>query len=151
MPYSIIPAEPAHVSLLAESIREADRAEVEATGITPRRALWRSLRRSTIARTAFVDGEIAAMWGAGGSPLGTIGRPWLLTTPVVERVPLTFLRVTRAEVGMMLETYPRLLGLVDARYHRALRLLEVCGFSVGEPVTIGPCGALFRWYEMRRG
>lgn len=139
-----------HVSALAAKLRPADNAELYAAGITPECAVAKSYRASTIARVAFVDGEIAAAWGMRGSPLGKIGRPWLLTAPAVERVRISFLRIAQQEVATMLAFCPELRGYVDARYSGALRLLTALGFSLSEEFPFGPHEAPFRRYSMRR-
>lgn len=146
----IVVAEPAHIRLLSTRLRVEDQAEVEAAGMDARKALWRSFRQATLARTAFVDGEIAAMWGIGGCPLGTLGRPWLLTAPPIEHVKVAFIRESRYEVREMLTLFPELRGFVDARYQRAVRLLQVLGFSISEPFPFGPYDVPFKQYSLRR-
>ena len=139
------------VNLLLAGIRAADNAENEAAGFTSRHALWKSYRNSMMSMSAFIDDEIAAMWGMAGSPLGTVGRPWLMTTPIVESVKKTFFRVGAIEAARMLEICPRLEGVVDATYLGACRLLEIWGFELGETVLIGPTRQPFRRYSMVRG
>lgn len=146
----VVVAEPAHIRLLADNLRVADRAEIEAAGMDGCKALWRSFRQATLARTAFVDGEIAAMYGVGGCPLGTLGRPWLLTAPAIEHAKVAFVREARYEVQEMLTIFSELRGFVDARYQRAVRLLQVTGFSISEPFPFGPYGVPFRQYSMMR-
>jgi hypothetical protein len=146
----LTPAERRHVMALAPTLRHADCCEILAAGLTPHQALWESWERSLTATTAFIDGEVAAMWGMGGSPFSGVGQPWLLTAPAVERVPRAFLEIGRAEVGRMLTICPVLVGIVDGSYRKALRLLAALGYTVGEPFPYGPHGALFRPYRMER-
>lgn len=146
----IRPAEPHHIRSLAERLRDDDMAELQAAGTGPMRALWRSYRQSTYAKVAFVDGELAAAWGLAGEPLGRSGRPWLLTAPSVERAPLAFVKEARKEVALMLTINPVLWGYVDDAYTRAIRLLELIGFTIGEPVPLGPFGMPFRMYSIDR-
>ena len=146
----IVPAEHKHVQVLGERLRSADVAEVESAGLGPMNALWRSYRRSHIASVVIVDGEIAAMWGCGGSPFSGVGMPWLLTSAHIERIPVTFVRQAVAEVAAMLFVYHRLWGYVAEGYPRAQRLLRIIGFTLGEPFPFGEIGALFRKYEMVR-
>jgi hypothetical protein len=148
--YEIVPTEPAHVRELGSNLRAADRSEVVSAGMTGQRALWRSYRAAYYSATALVDGEVAAIWGAGGSPLGKIGRPWLLTSPAVEKARYAILRVGRAETAKMLNIYPEMRGFVDSRYKGALRLLEGLGFDLSEPMPFGPLGAPFCQYWIRR-
>ena len=147
---TVIPSTPAHIMDLTTRLRVGDAMELEAAGLSPNKALWRSYRGSVFSKTAFVDGEIAAAWGMGGCPLGTTGRPWLLTAPPVERVPKAILKIGREEVGLMLHLCPHLIGIVDATYLRALRLLEMIGFQISDTFPYGPYEAPFRQYEMRR-
>lgn len=147
---NIVPTAIDHIRSIAGQLRAGDAAELRAVGVPPFKSLWRSYRGSTIAKTAFVDGEIAAIWGLDGSPLKRIGRPWLLTAPPVERVKVSFLRIARTEVAMMLALCPELRGYVDGRYDMALRLLLALGFELSAEFPFGPTGAPFRQYTMRR-
>jgi hypothetical protein len=146
----VIPATRSHILAMSTMLRAGDAAEIEAAGITPRRALWRSWRGSLVARAALVDGELAALWGVGGCPLGAVGQPWLLTAPPVERAKVAFLREARREVAQMLVLFPRLAGYVDARYEGAIWLLGAVGFTVGPSQPFGPHGAPFREYSTVR-
>ena len=150
MSYQIIPTEPRHISLLADNLRTEDAMEVQAAGVAPRKALWRSYRQATFARTAFIDDEIGAIWGVGGCALGGIGRPWLLTAPPVEHAKLAFVREGRYAVGEMLITFNELRGFVDGRYARALRFLSALGFELSEEFPFGPHNVPFRRYSIRR-
>ena len=144
----IIPAIPAHVAMLTPRLRDGDRAEVQAAGMAGK-AVWRSFRQSAFCKTAFVDGEIAAMWGLG-SPMAPVAHPWLLTAPPIEKIKLTFLRVGRNEVAAMLRASPVLAGIVDDSYERAIRYLRALGFEVGRPFSWGPYGMPFREYRLER-
>lgn len=139
-----------HVNMLVENIRAEDRAEIEITGTPLRKGVWRSYRGTTMRRTAFVDGKIAAMWGVGGVLLSGMGHPWLLTTKQVDLVPLSVVRVGRAEVSLMLDAFPKLLNYVDASYERACRFIQMLGFTLDEPSPFGAHGAPFRRFWMVR-
>lgn len=150
MTYRIEEARPEHVRLLAPVMRADDVAELDAMGVSARRGLWRSWRVALIRRAAFVDDEIACIWGVGGSPLGQTGCPWLLTGPAVERASLAFVREARHEVASMLRLFPVLANYVPARYRRAVGFLALLGFTLADPVPMGPRGELFHPFEMRR-
>jgi hypothetical protein len=146
----IVPAEPRHISHLGKRLRAEDRAELQAMGIGCCKALWQSYRHSIFSRVALVDGELAAAWGMAGCPLGRVGQPWLLTAEPVERAKVAFVREAREEVAKMLSICPSLYGYVDARYRKAIRLLEMLGFEVDEPFPYGTQGASFRRYWIER-
>lgn len=151
MNVTITPTKPEHLRLLAENLRWKDAAELKSAGTTPSKALWRSYRQSSLVRTAFAGGDIAAIWGVGGGPFDKIGRPWLLTAPPIERVKKAFIRQARLEVAQMLVVFPEIRGYVDAQYTGAVRLLEILGFTMSKEFPFGPNGSPFRQYSMRRG
>jgi hypothetical protein len=141
---------PQDVALMKNNLRLEDAAEVLSVGLTPQKALWQSYKKSTMRKTAFVDGDIAAMWGICGVTMGQIGRPWLLTTPAVEKVsPLFFARVYQKEVLEMLHFFPKLVNYVHADYTKAVRLLDIIGFTLSEAEGLGVAGVLFHRFEMR--
>lgn len=149
---TVFPSTPAHVRELGEKLRDKDRQEIEIYGFPTNKALWRSFKGSFMRYTAFVDGEIAAMWGVGGAPMGGTGQPWLMTTDAVYKIsPLRFARMYQREVLRMINIFPVLMNYVDAEYAAAVRLLDIVGFTLGEPEPLGTHGAMFRKFEMRRG
>jgi hypothetical protein len=147
--YTIIESTRAHFRELVTRLRQGDREEIEAAGFSDRRALWLSYRTGMMRRTAFVDGEIAAMWGVSGTALSRIGHPWLLTTPACEKVPFAYVREGRKHALEMLEIHPVLTNNVLASYERAIRFLRLAGFTVGEPFPFGIKQMPFCKFEMR--
>lgn len=140
----IVPAAIAHVYLLAANMRAADRAEAVGLGADPKRALRLSFRQALMRRTAFVDGAIAAMWGLAGDCLSDVGYPWLVTSAAIERLPLTFVREGRRQLAAMLRLKPILENVVAADYAGAVRFLEILGFTLEEPIAMGPAGLPYR-------
>ena len=150
MTIEIVQSTHEHVRMLSQVMCEQDMREVEALGLSPQKALWRSYKGSICRETAFVNGQIAAMWGVSGNPMGLQGAPWLLTSNVSKTVsPVAFAFIYRRSVRGMLELFPTLENWVDASYTEAVRLLQIIGFELGEPEPLGPKGALFRKYIMR--
>jgi hypothetical protein len=153
--YWIMPALPEHCGMLAKDLRALDLIEITGTGNNPKRALWRGYRNSVLCRTAFVDGRIGAMWGlcigfdTGVSALSDAGRPWLLTAPIIERVPIAFVKEARKAVKEMLKLKPRLENCVLSSYSGAIRLLELIGFTV-DPDEIKVTDVSFRRFHLTR-
>jgi hypothetical protein len=145
----IVPAEQSHCALLAANLRQDDADEVRAFGESRIRAVNRAFRNGLMCRTAFVDGEMAAMWGIGGNVLSNVGHPWLLTTPVCEHVRVTFVKVGKAQLADMLALRPVLYDYVAARYTRAIGFLKLLGFTVGDPAPLGRHQQLFCKFEIR--
>lgn len=131
--YRVVPATMAHCYALARNLRDGDRKEIAVCGLEPRRAIRGCYRQSIFARTAFIDGEIAAMMGMAGVLLSDVGEPWLLTTPAIERLPTFFLREARKGVQEMLAIKPKLEGYVDASYEGACDFLTALDFRLSAP------------------
>ncbi len=151
MKIEVRPATIADVYALARRLRPGDRAEVEALGQDPRRALRFSFRASLYPPQAcFVDGEIAAMWGMGGDILSDEGRPWLMTGMAVERIPVSFVKIAQAWIADALSIKPRLENQVLADYTKSVRLLGVLGFRLDERCPLRPGGVPFRRFHITR-
>lgn len=150
MKIEIVETTAEHVRKLAGNLREGDIHEIEIYGFPTNKALWRSFKGSILRRTALVDDKVAAIWGVGGVPLSETGQPFLMTSVEVEKVsPLKFVRIYQEEVLRMLQLFPRLVNYVDAAYTKAVRLLDIIGFEIGDPEPLGLKGALFRKFEMK--
>lgn len=147
--YEIVESERCHIDAMVKAMREEDAAEAVAMGLRPRAALGRSFRKGIMRRTAFIDGDIAAMWGLCGTLLSNEGTPWLVTTKAVERLPIAFIKEGRREVAAMLSIRPILSNIVPASYGRAVELLHMLGFMIGKPEPYGPDNVLFRSFSMR--
>lgn len=139
------------VYALANNLRAEDLSEI--TGLLakhPREALRTSYRHAILRRTACIDGEVAAMWGLGGAMLSDQGTPWLMTSPLVERMPVTFLKVGKVQLDEMVRHRRFLSNYVLATYHRACRFLEVLGFILDPATPMGPQGLPFRRFWMEK-
>lgn len=144
----IAPSEIGDVYRLAAHLRENDRLEITGLDLDPTSVIRSSFRSAVLRRTAFVDGEIAAMWGLGGVMLSDDGAPWLMTAPAIERIPVSFVRLARVEVSEMLAMRSHLSNVVMASYRSACRFLDVLGFHLDEPVPLGPHNVPFRKFWM---
>jgi hypothetical protein len=144
---SIIDSLPWHVSALKANLREEDKTEVLGLGMSIQQSIWYGYKHSGYRKTAFIDGAPVAMWGTIGVLLGGKAQLWLLTSPGVYKVsPLRFARVYQSEVQNMLKTFTLLENYVDARYDAAIRLLDITGFTIGDPEPTGVDGAMYRHF-----
>lgn len=138
----LVIARPDHVPLVAARMREADRAEVRASGgYGPEEALRTSLEQSEFARTVFVGKEAMAMFGI--VMVGEWAVPWLLTTDVVCRYPLTFWNASKVIFRELRDAYPAMVQFIDARHVSALSWARRLGFTVREPEPFGIEGRAF--------
>lgn len=148
-PFVTVEATLGHIRLLVPMLRAADRAEIDSMGVAPRHLLNRLWRSSTIRRSTFLDGEIAAMWGCAGPLLSSVGGPWLFTTSEAERAPMAFLKAARRGIEEMLDTRRTLVSSVAADYERSIRFMAMLGFTIGDPFEVST-GALFRTITLER-
>lgn len=152
MTWAILPATTADARWIAPRMSAADAAEVWAAGHrTPLEALENSLQVSLEAWTWHVDGEPACMFGfAAPSLLGDWANPWMLSTPLVRRHRFAFLRNYRAQIDRMLDVYPTLMTMVDARHSLCIRWLGWAGFELHNAEPYGPDGVLFHRVSIAR-
>lgn len=132
-----------HVGMISARLRDADREEIMALYGDCRKAIRYCFMVSCIRRVAFVDEEIAAMWGVTGTLLSPIANVWLVTTPAIERIPFSFAREARRELAEIMETHDVVRGHVFAGYERAIRFMRLLGFDVAAPEPQGREGAMF--------
>jgi hypothetical protein len=152
--YTIEPTTIPHIYELAETLRDQDRSEILNLGFGVKKALWRAYRNSIMCKTALVADKVAAVWGlgiglrAGVSPLSDLGVPWLHTSAAIERVPVSFVRVAKAELAAMRKLRPRLESFVAADYAQAIKFLRLLGFAVENSEPIGLNGARYCRFHM---
>lgn len=147
----VVPARLRHVAPIAARMRPADRDEVfAASGKSPADALVYSLRKSSVAWTAMVDGRPELMFGVGDvNVLAGVGAPWLLGTDAVEQHYRVFLRGSRRWLEQLLLRYAVLRNFVDDRNATSIRWLRWLGFELSDPVVLRDHE--FRLFQMRRG
>lgn len=138
---------------LADKLRAQDRDELDAAGMPDhRRAVAESVARSEWCKTAFVDGELACIFGLarGGSLLSPFGVPWMLGTDAVPRHRRVLARLAPVYIRTMLRTYPHLANTVHARNTVAVQWLKRVGFTFGQEFLHPATGEPFILFEMHR-
>lgn len=140
------------VQHLAANMRAQDVAEVRAAGHTNMLAVIEDgIRRSTMCWAAFVDGELACIFGCApfGSMLDPRGVPWLLGTDLIPQHRRIFVRESRPYIAAMLAAYPSLINAVHAENTVAVAWLRKVGFHL-EPAAPIHTGAVFHVFTMSR-
>lgn len=139
---AIVPAEPWHVEAVALNARPADEAELWAIArATPAQCLRYGLRTSAFAYTGLLDGVPVCVFGASPfSILSGIGVPWMVGTTHLDshRAQRELLRHARPCLDAMSHSFPTLGNVVDARNTAAIRWIRWLGFTLGEPMPMGP-------------
>jgi hypothetical protein len=144
----ITDAKPIHIGSITRRLRPDDYAEIAVLYGDVRKAIRAAYRVSSIRRVAFVDREIAALWGVTGSLLAQEAHMWLVTTAAVEKVPLAFFRLARKEIREMLGTRTVLFGSVRVSYEKSVRFMRLLGWKIGEAVPLGTRGEMFYKLEI---
>ena len=152
MKVEIVRAQAEHITPVADYVREADRAELWALAcLPPYEALVRSWATSDHSWTAIFDGVPACMFGVTQASLITdTGRPWMISTDVVDRYPLSFLREQKPFMVNIRRSYARLENYVDVRNTRSIRWLKWLGFVMGEAAPYGALKLPFIKFTMER-
>lgn len=135
-------------------MRASDLAEVAIMGAaSPLEALRASMSNSSHAVTALdADGRVICMFGVGSHGfLSNEGAPWMLASDLLRSHAKDLQRRAPAYVAAMLDLYPELHNVVDARADATIRWLEWLGFTVGRPEPIGVGGAPMCRFSMVQG
>lgn len=134
---ALVPASPAHVGILANTMRAVDVLECTAMGHTPKEALRSGLRTSSEAWTVKHDGKPIAMLGLRvTSALGGTGIPWMLGSEEIYRHPREMIRWGEQVLGRWLDSTPHLSNLVSRSNTPAIRMLRRWGAEIGREVIM---------------
>ena len=111
------------------NIREEDRREIEGLGHAPLALIW-CVENSAHA-TAFFnrDGEIAGVAGVVDDDRPGVGQVWMICTPAVQKVPVTFVRESRKWLERVGRDYKLLWNYMDSRNTLHHRLVKLLGFK----------------------
>lgn len=128
----IVDTKPEHLREMAGKMHANISSTVLRLGVSPKKALWKSFKTSLICRTAFINGEIAAIWGLGGEMMGDVGLPWLILAPAADDYPMRVAFAYRRELEKMQRMFPLLIDLVDETNEKAVRMLELMNFKISK-------------------
>lgn len=149
----LVDPRPGDCEHLAANLRAADVAEIEAaSGATDVLAVIKASVDASLYCWSAVDqdGQLVAMLGVVPADLlSGLGVPWMLGTDLVDVQQRALVRLSRAYIPRMLETFPKLVNFVDARNERAVRFLRHAGFYVARPEPHGPQGLPFHTFIMK--
>lgn len=120
----LIPFRALHVS--AMNLRPVAQAELASFNDHK----WLAICEANPGWTGLLDGKIMAAAGVI-IPFKGLGEAWLLTTPLVEKHPLLFVRTVKRVMGMIAVSHGlhRLQAMVDVSFTRAHRFVELLGFE----------------------
>lgn len=148
--FSIRPARFEDCALVAAVVRPQDAEEcLAASGKGVQEALESGFPFTEKAWTGFVDGEVIGMAGVSTHPhMPEVGVPWMMTSKLMDKVAMQFLRINRDKVDEMKEGHQLLKNYVDARNVKAIRWLKWLGFTILPAEPFGVAGLPFHPFEM---
>lgn len=118
------------VTSLYPYLREADKREVEALGLTPEMALCRAYLDSAICRT-IINGTGCPVAMFGVVPSGEFsGIVWMLGNDLLVKMKTAFLKECRNEVIKLNNIYPHLYNIIDSRNEVHIKWIKWCGFKI---------------------
>lgn len=150
---TVRPAAIGDAAIIAASLREDDRRELEAsTPLSPDRAIAESISLSMMCWTAEKNGKPIAVMGV--TPISIIrgaGSPWMLGTSECDKSFVRFTALSRVYIPAMLSLFPTLENMVDVRNVKSIRWLKRLGFEFRDAIAHPYSGSLFYPFEMRAG
>lgn len=146
------PAEMADAELVAAMVRPADYAELQASsGSRVIDTLRWGIEHAEVALTGWSkDGPLCMFGVTDTSVLTRHGPPWLISTTLVDRYHLSFLRNSKPYFDAMRERYDSLSNYVDERHTVAQRWLKWLGFNMAPPEPYGIAKMPFRRFWWTR-
>jgi hypothetical protein len=140
------------VQYLKNNLRESDIEEIRASNDhTPEVALRHGLRKSSFCATALFNGKPVCMFGmVPDAGLRSAATAWMLGTDDIEVMWLTFAKLSKKMIGVMLENIELLYNCVDAKNEKTIRWLKWCGAKIDEPTLYGVRQLPFRFFSITR-
>lgn len=119
-----------HCGQMIRRLRHEHQRAFAMVGLNAHQELRRTVASSSEARSAFIDGRLAGMWGVVGTTLCPWGFVWLCMTEEAARHPVAALRLARREIDRFMRTRTELVTTVLSGDEAALRLCAWLGFHV---------------------
>lgn len=113
--------------VILANLREQQCRSLDKLKLDPIKLLENALVSGPVV-TVLVDDRPAAMYGVLSNTLLGLPKIWVISTPLVEREPIAFLRNSRRILQEFYESYGTLIGMVDREFERSCAWLRWCGF-----------------------
>ncbi len=148
-PVTIRPSRHDDVLYLKDRLRKSDVDEIwSSVRLSPENALIHSRKGSPLCQTVLFHGNPVAMFGVAPDINGSSA--WFLSTDELDKMWLSFLRMSKTCIKMMLNEAPILYNWVDARNTRSVRWLKWCGAKVEDAKPFGPDNLPYHFFTIKR-
>lgn len=107
------------------------------SGLRSRVSLRLELMRSFYCRTAIMDGQPVAIWGAKGMSLSSHAVVWLALTDRVTSFPVSVVREARRALNHLLDSGMTVSAEIDSNDSRAMKFARALGFKSSDKETDG--------------
>lgn len=111
-----------------ENLRKEQRATLARLGIDAWELLHQVIARFP-SETVLINDEVAAVFGVARETLLGEAKIWLITTSLIEKEPVAFLRASRMITKKLYAIHGPLTGMVDADFEKSQRWLRWIGFK----------------------
>lgn len=116
------------ISILS-NLRYHEARTIEKLRVNAPELLAKVLRTEFPSFTYLIDDEPAAIFGGYSETMLGECRLWMLTTPLIEKNPIFFLRASRRFIKWMADTYGPVTGMVDSEFEKSRNWLRWLGFK----------------------
>ena len=138
---------------LADTLRQTDRDELAVVcAYSAREAVLKSVLATDpdFLFAAHADGKLLCIGGASSpSLLSPVGVPWLLATDEMNKYTQRLTKDAKRGLRMMLEKWPILTNVIDARNKTTIRWLKSIGFEFKDTFAVRDNCPVIR-FEMRK-
>lgn len=91
--------------------------------------LSKVIRGNLPSTTVLIDGEVAAVFGVTKESLLSDAKIWLITSELINKEPIAFLRASRRFTEELYQAYGPLIGMVDSDFEKSRQWLRWIGFK----------------------
>lgn len=132
------------------TIRDEDKTELRIFNpkLSSVELIQNCVRDSTRTMMAKVEGVPAVLFGAKEYP--DYAAPWMISSHVIETIPVTFCKIANALIDALLGQYHILVNYVDARNTVHVKWLKWMGFEFVPRHDFYYRGCWLYYFEMRK-
>jgi hypothetical protein len=125
----VVPCKLSHIRAIIPRLRWEERFSLEQVDLKARHAMIGLWRETDSPRAAIAGGNVVAVWGDCSPPLAAEGSLWLFTSELIEAIPVTLVKMAKAEIARMLEFRQVLRSSIHKSCARELRFYDMLGFE----------------------
>lgn len=116
------------VSVLAH-LRDEQKTTISKLDLDALALLHKVMGSGMPSTTVLIDDEIAAVFGVARETLLGEVKIWMITTDLISKHPIEFLRKSRQFTKDLYSAYGPLIGMVDSNFEKSQRWLRWIGFE----------------------